>query len=333
MQELENAVNDFVGVPSEVKVREMNNRSTVHARRIVLLLARKSRSGADGEAEIRAALEKEGVEVLNPPDHPLTHRDACALIREFWTRADAVVVGGGDGSVNQILPALVETGLPFCLIPLGTANNLARTMQIPGGVATTLETLREGHPCPIDLGLANGRYFVNVAGIGLSARINASTPSHWKKRFGPLAFVISAFKLARSMVPFRVTIDCDGKVYQSKSLQISIINGRYFGNGLSLSDDHSLQDNELAAFSIRVRKWWEAIFLIPAFLTGGVRSSKKVLLLKGRTLRITTKRPMKVDLDGDIQTHTPLEVSVLPGAARMLCPAASLPGTQVAASA
>jgi diacylglycerol kinase (ATP) len=330
VQELEKPLHDFVGVPPEVKVRKMNDRSTVHARRIVLLLGRKSRSGGDGEAEIRAQLEKEGLEILNPADHPLNHLNACALIREYAGEADAVVVGGGDGSVNKILPALVETGLPFCLIPLGTANNLARTMQIPGGVATTLETLREGHPCPIDLGLANGHYFVNVAGIGLSARINASTPSHWKKRFGPLAFVISAFKLARSMVPFRVSIECDWKIYHSKSLQISIINGRYFGNGLSLSDEHSLHDNELAAFSIRVRKWWEALFLIPAFLTGGVRSSEKVLLLKGRTLRIRTKRPMKVDLDGDIQTHTPLEVEVLPAAARMLCPASA---PSVAASA
>ncbi|RZA05910.1 MAG: lipid kinase [Proteobacteria bacterium] len=322
--------NGLVGVAPEMKVGNVNDGSALHARRIVLLLGRKSRSGGDGEAEIRALFEKEGIEILNSADDTQAHTDASGLIRRLAKDADAVVVGGGDGSVNQILPGLVDTGLPFCLIPLGTANNLARTMEIPAGISATLETLKEGHPCPIDLGVANDHLFVNVAGIGLSARINASTPSHWKKRFGPLAFVISAFKLAKSMVPFRVTIECDGKLIQSRSLQISIINGRYFGNGLSISDDHSLHDNELAAFSIRARRWWEAIFLIPAFLTGAVKNSEKVLVLRGRTMKITTKRPMKVDLDGDIQTVTPLTVTVRPGAARILCPANSAGATQAA---
>lgn len=316
-------------MPSEMKVREVNDRSTVHARRIVLLLGRKSRSGSEGEAEIRALFAEQGIAVLNAPDDFRNHLDPSAVIREYQAEADAVVVGGGDGSVNQILPALVETNLPFCLIPLGTANNLARTMGIPADPKLALAALTAGHPCPIDLAVANGQYFVNVAGIGLSARVNAFTPSHWKKRFGPFAFVMAAFKLARSMVPFRVRIECDGQVFHEKSLQITIVNGRYFGNGLSLSDQHTLQDGTLAAFSIRARRWWEALFLIPAFLTGGVRSSDRVLLLEGRKLTIHTKRPMKVDLDGDIRTLTPLEVTVLPEAARMLCP----PAAPVAVSA
>ena len=266
--------------------------------------------------------------MLNADDSQ-NHINPNAVIRRLASQADAVVVGGGDGSVNEILPALVETQLPFCLLPRGTANNLARTMCIPADTKEALRTLRGGLPRAIDLALANDRYFVNVAGIGLSARINSSTPSQWKKRFGPLAFVISAFKLAHSMVPFHVNLDCDGTHYRTRTLQFSVVNGKYFGNGLSLSKDHSLEDSQLACVSLTVNRWWEAIGLIPSFLFGGVKNSEKVLLVGGQHLRISTRRPMRVDLDGDIRTTTPLEIVVKPKAVCILCP----PDTQLAGSA
>lgn len=230
------------------------------------------------------------------------------------------MIGGGDGSVNKSLPALVKTQLPLLVFPLGTANNLARSFSLPNTVPESLELLDKGEVIFVDLGVVNDIYFVNVAGMGLSTEINHQVPKWFKRYFGVFAFIFTAFQLARKARPFTATITTDEKTVQSRSWQISVCNGKYYGSGLKIKDTATMTDEKLHCLSTEVVKWWHGLKLIPAFMKGKYSREDDVTLLSGKSILIETKRPHKVDVDGDIKTSTPAKFSVVPKKLRLIVP-------------
>lgn len=272
--------------------------------RLLLLINPSSRSGADCYEEIANKLQERNHQVLGTEEELKKH-SFQELISKYQQETDVIVVGGGDGSVNSILEDSVKAQKPILVVPLGTANNLARTLNIPLDLEENLDLLEKGAIKKIDLGVINDKYFVNVAGLGLSARINRAAKSEWKKRLGVFAFVFTAFTKAKSMKPFTVYIKCDGKTHLAKSWQVSICNGRHYGSGLVISDQATLEDGKLHCLSTEIKKWWHGFFLIPSILKGKYGPNEDATLLSGSKVLIETKRPMDIDVDGDIKTQTP----------------------------
>ena len=104
---------------------------------------------------------------------PTTSSEA---IRRECGAVDLVILAGGDGTMNSAVDALVECKLPLGILPTGTANDLARTLEIPTDLAAAAAVIGAGRRHAIDLGCVNGKYFFNAASIGLSAEVTA--PSH-----------------------------------------------------------------------------------------------------------------------------------------------------------
>lgn len=149
--------------------------------RLLLLINPSSRSGADCYEEILKLLQERGHQVLGSEEE-LKNSQFPELVAKYEGQFDIIVVGGGDGSVNAILEEAVRVKKPVLVIPRGTANNLARTLKIPADLKENLDLIDLNIIKKIDLGVANKKYFVNVAGIGLSARINKTAKSDLKKK-------------------------------------------------------------------------------------------------------------------------------------------------------
>jgi diacylglycerol kinase (ATP) len=288
-------------------------------KQILVLLNPKSRSGADAQTEAIETFQKLGYAIIQPPAGE-GKVDVNALILKYRNQIDCVLIGGGDGSVNEALPALVQTQLPLLLFPLGTANNLARTYQLPSNMSECAKLLQTGQTIQIDLGTVNDIYFVNVAGIGFSAKINRSVSGGLKKYFGVFAFILTALQLALKARPFRATITCDNQKVQSLSWQISVCNGRHYGSGLTIQEDATLQDQLLHCLSLEIRSLWHGLGLIPALHTGRYRERHSVSLVVGKQLLIETPHPKDIDVDGDIRTKTPARFAVHPGLLKMIVP-------------
>ncbi|WP_413587001.1 diacylglycerol/lipid kinase family protein [Bdellovibrio sp. HCB274] len=286
---------------------------------ILVFVNPRARQGNQLDTDIKNWLKDQGYNVLNSSFDP--KRDKIVdIINKHHQQDPIVLVGGGDGSVNEALPALVEHKLPLLLIPLGTANNLARSMEIPMDYKKALELINKKNITPIDVGVANDIHFVNVIGLGLSTQVNRLVRSKWKRWLGVFAFVFMALKVVWRMNPIRVNIECDGKRHSAYSWQISVCNGRNYGNGLIIHEDATLFDNTLHALSTEVQKWWHGFALIPSLLTGKFREDHPVTILSGQSMSISTTRPMKVDVDGDIKTKTPIKLEVLPKALHIFAP-------------
>jgi diacylglycerol kinase (ATP) len=287
---------------------------------ILVLINPHARSGERAYEDVISQLEKSAYDIikLSPEERDI---DPNLLIEKYRSRADCVLIGGGDGSVNQALPALVKTQLPLLVLPLGTANNLARTYALSGKVEEALILLAKGRVISVDLGTVNGIYFVNVAGMGLSTRVNHLVPAWFKRYFGVFAFIFTAFQVLRKARPFKAVITTETETIQSLSWQISVCNGRHYGSGLTIKDTASLVDNKLHCLSTEITNWWKTPLMIPAFFSGKFNSSHDVTLVAGRSIRVETKKPLKVDVDGDIKTMTPAEFKVLPRILRLIIPA------------
>lgn len=289
-------------------------------KKVIVFINSTSRQGAVHADVVDAWLRENEFEVLNPASGQNKSDNMLQVITRFREIADAVIIGGGDGSVNHALPALINTRLPVLLIPLGTANNLARTLRLPNSPVQALSLLKHGSITAIDIGVANEIPFVNVIGIGMSARVNRAVAAESKRWFGVMAFAMTALRVAARMTPFRVTIECDGNIHRSRSWQVTVCNGRNYGNGLTIAENATLTDQRLHALSTEVGKWWHGLGLIPSLLAGQFHANQKVTTFEGREIRILTRRSKHVDIDGDIKTRTPVRVAVLARALKIYVP-------------
>lgn len=299
----------------------MNNaESIVSHNRVLLLINPNSRSGAKLKSEVIEELNAIGLQVLNQ-DNEEDETDPNKIILKYRNEAHAVIVGGGDGSVNLVLPSLRETKLPLLVIPCGTANNLARHFSLPEDIKRSLKLLKEGKVVDIDLGEVNDILFVNVAGLGLSTEVNLRVSKKLKKHLGVLAFILTAIQLATKMNPFRAVITTDKKIaLPTKSWQISVCNGKHYGAGMTIKHNATLNDGKLHCLSTEVKKWWNGFLLIKAFMTGRYKKDQDVTLLSAKELKIETRRKFSIDVDGDIKTTTPAIFRVIPKALRIIIP-------------
>lgn len=278
---------------------------------VLVLINSHARSGERAYQATLDEIEKSHHHIIKLTDDE-RDIDPNVLIEKYADKIDYVVVGGGDGSVNRALPALVKTQLPLLVLPLGTANNLARTYDITAKIDQLIELMDNGIVISVDLGTVNGIYFVNVAGMGLSTRVNRQVPKWFKKYFGVFAFIVTAFRVLRKARPFKATITADGKSFQSLSWQISVCNGRYYGSGLMIKDTASLVDEKLHCLSTEITNWWTSFLLIRSFFKGKYSRNDDITLVAGRKIVIATKHPLKIDVDGDIKTMTPAVFEVVP---------------------
>jgi diacylglycerol kinase (ATP) len=291
------------------------------ARRALLLINTHARRGADAEREVADALTRAGLTVVRGSCEK--REDLAAVIRDKAGEVECVVVGGGDGTLNAAAPALIETGLPLGVIPLGTANDLARTLGIPLDPVEAAGVIAAGHAHPIDIGLANDHPFFNVASIGFGVDLTRALTRDAKSRWGALGYAIAGLKVMSRMRPFRVHISQGSSRITSKTVHLAVGNGRHYGGGMTVSEDAAIDDGHLNIYSLEVRSLWKLLFLLPAMRRGTHGRWKEVKTLASQEITVRTRRARSVNTDGEITTRTPVHFRILPGAVRVYAPPAS----------
>jgi YegS/Rv2252/BmrU family lipid kinase len=282
-----------------------------HRRALMLINRRGTRSHANLEACLNI-LEASGIEVsahfVRDPDR------IPDLIGRHAAEADLVVIGGGDGTVSSAADALVRAGRPLGILPMGNANDLARTLGIPVDAAAAAAVIARGRTRRIDLGWVNGRHFFNVASLGLSVRIARRLDAETKRRWGVLGYVRCAWDALHPGQSFVVDLDCDGSTHRCRALQVAVGNGRYYGGGMTIVADAAIDDGRLDVYALRPFRWWRLLVLLPALRWGWHRSIDDVLSLHGTAVTVDTDRPMAINVDGEVIARTPAEFRVVPGA-------------------
>jgi YegS/Rv2252/BmrU family lipid kinase len=242
-------------------------------------------------------------------------------LRERGPDSDGVVVAGGDGTFNHLLTDLIALGKPVGLLPMGTANDLARTLRIPADGEQAAQLVLGGHVRTIDVGTANGIPFCNAAGIGVSVQVTRELSSSAKSVFGVLAYARAAWRVLKRARGFRVDVaGDDGIAFHGRALQVTIANGVHYGGGMTVHESAAIDDRSLDLIVVRPRKASQLIRHFLAFRRGRYAGAAPVWAGRTRKVEVATRRPRDCALDGEIRTRTPLVVEVKPAALRMFAP-------------
>lgn len=286
--------------------------------RALLIVNAKSRSGAAQLKQAVAALEAHGVEPVHRECG--TREELSPLIAQEGRDVDLVVVGGGDGTINAAALGVLELGVPLGILPMGTANDLARTLGIPPDLDTAAWIIARGRSRRIDLGLVNGEPFFNVASLGLSAELAEKLTREIKRRWGRLGYALVALRALAQARPFSAIITSSEGTVRVRTLQIAVGNGRYYGGGNAVEKNAAIDDQHLDLYSLELRRAWKLALMARSFRYGEHGAWEEVRAIRAKEFEVRTRRPHPINCDGEIVTRTPARFTIRPNAVAVFAP-------------
>lgn len=249
---------------------------------------------------------------------------------------DTVIAAGGDGTVSEVVDGLAAGGgrARLGVLPLGTGNDLARTLALPLDVDGALAELLAGRERVIDLirvDVEGGptTYAANVAAGGFSTLVDEELSADAKKRWGPLAYVFSAAKVLPDMGGFRTAIAWDdGDAAAVDAFSVLVANGRSVAGGQVVAPLACLEDGLLDVVVIRSGSLLDLAGVAARLALGNVLDSDAVEMRRARALCVISEPPMRFNADGELLPPGPTTFRVVPGALRVLVGEGYSPGSK-----
>ncbi|NLE44103.1 MAG: diacylglycerol kinase family lipid kinase [Chloroflexi bacterium] len=277
---------------------------------------------------IRASLKSHGWRV----QLHVTERagDATGFAREAARAGDdLVLVAGGDGTVNEALNGLVGSETALGVLPVGTGNVLARQLGMPVHPLRQqlhfneiVSGLVDGTVRDVDVGEANGRYFLCWAGIGLDAQVTVEMeprPRH-AKRLGMLPYVVAAVLVARDFKGFRTWVSLDGRVVRGRSLLVLVSNIQQYCGSFNVAPDGRIDDGLLDVFVFRGLGFKYVVHHMMTLLSRRHLQDPRIVHRQVRHVEVRTETKMPVQMDGDPISGTPVSIRVIPRGLHLLVP-------------
>lgn len=220
------------------------------------------------------------------------HDDAVA-----W-RPERIVVAGGDGSVGLAAEVAARAGVPLAVVPVGTANDFARALELPLDAAGACQLAVEGQETRLlELAWMGERPFVNTASVGLSPV--AARKAHGLKRIlGALAYPVGALRAGLGEQPVGCRVSCDGGLlFDGLAWQVSVAVTGAFGGGSRVAADPS--DGELDVVVIEAGSRARLVLHAYGLRAGGVESQHGVRSGRGRAVEVRTEGETGFNVDGE----------------------------------
>ncbi|MGB9198070.1 MAG: diacylglycerol kinase family protein [Terriglobales bacterium] len=275
----------------------------------------------------------------SPSDLGRFQRESHALWAEGLPNspsdADAVVIFGGDGTIHRHLPALVRLGLPVLVVPSGSGNDFARALNVHS-IRDSLELWRNFEsgklqPRAIDLGVIRSaefpehvHYFCCVAGCGLDSLTarRANGMPRWLRGHGGYVLALLPALLKLPAYPMRVTSwngVCEARDGERRlTLLAAFANTQYYGDGMRIAPQADMADGKLDICRISSMNPFKLFCMFPTVYFGRHLFSPKVEYSKAERARVDCDVPLEIYADGEFVCNTPAEISVAPGALRVI---------------
>jgi diacylglycerol kinase (ATP) len=239
---------------------------------------------------------------------------------------DTIVAAGGDGTLNEVINGIGENlgAARVGLLPLGTGNDFARSIEMPVDLEAALEVIRAGDTREVDLVRVTSdkvRYFVNVSAGGFSGLVNEKLTPALKKTWGPLAYLRSAAAALPELRAYRTTLALDNAESLTMELyNVVVANGRYVAGGRLIAPDAAIDDGLLDIVLIPERPASELALVVAQIALGTHLSSAAVVHRRAAKLTVNSKPGMWFNVDGELVGNEPATFEIVPRALRFIVP-------------
>ncbi|HEY7509628.1 MAG TPA: diacylglycerol kinase family protein [Vicinamibacteria bacterium] len=300
----------------------------MNGRAVVLLNPAAGSVAASGASEITdrvsTALALAGVDA---DVRPIDSRYLAAAVRAAVDGgAAAVVIGGGDGTLNTAVEALVGGPVPLGVLPLGTRNHFARDLGLDGDLDAAARVIAAGHVRQVDVGEVNGRTFLNNCSLGLYADLvrDRETQEAVADRKRWSAIVRATFGSLRRFHVRTVTLRAEGRVWRVTTPMVFVGNNRYETRLLALGRRSGLDEGLLWLYLARNASRAGVFRLAARMMLGRLEQTRDFEAVATTELELRTyRRHVRLAVDGEVLPMvSPLRWRVRPGALRVLAPLA-----------
>jgi len=224
------------------------------------------------------------------------------------------VISGGDGTISSIVNTMLKNGinLPFGIIPSGTCNDFARSLNIPSDIKRCLDIILAGNFVEMDVGLINGeKYFLNTCAGGNFVDVSFSTSSELKKNFGPLAYYLKALSEVANIKPTRFKITTDDETIEQAFWLFLILNGRHAAGFYNIIEKADISDGLMDIVLIKNCPHIDLATLFFKVLSNDFVNDKNVMWLRTKNCVIEGESEVALTVDGEKGGGLPISVSFI----------------------
>ncbi|MFJ7639784.1 diacylglycerol kinase [Peribacillus sp. NPDC097264] len=222
---------------------------------------------------------------------------------------DIVIAAGGDGTIYEVVNGLAdaEKRPKLGIIPTGTTNDFARALHLPKSIEGAADIIANGHTMPIDIGKMNEKYFINIAGGGRLTELTYDVPIKLKTMLGQLAYYIKGIEMLPSIKPTEVSIEYDGKLFEGEIMLFLVANTNSVGGFEKLAPDASLNDGMFTLLILKKANLADIVRIVTLAMRGEHIHDRNVIYVKANRIKITSKKEMMLNLDGEFGGMAPAE--------------------------
>jgi len=232
---------------------------------------------------------------------------------------DIVVAAGGDGTVNEVVNGIAGSQAALGLLPLGTMNVFALELGLPtGDLDRCWQIIADGHSRAIDLPSANGKRFVQLAGVGFDAQVVKETSQAFKHSFGPLSYLVNAAQIAARTPPL-LHVESEHAVAEEGSF-VLVGNGRLYGGPFPFFKQAVLDDGLFDVLVFKRLNYLEMIRYMQDVIFSSAITAPEVEYFQTTWLRVTSDTPVPAEIDGELIGNCPVEFHILRHGLRVCVP-------------
>lgn len=270
-------------------------------------------SGGEQALNYKEKIENKAKEYFEVVETRITEKalDATHFAEEAAKeKYEAVIVFGGDGTVNEVISGIAEKEyIPkLGIIPGGTGNLITKLVQIDQDIDKAIEGLDFNLTNKIDIGKANDHYFGYIFSVGSLPEAIHNVEIEDKTKFGMFAYAINTVKSVIRDEVFNIKVETENGNYEGEASQVLVLLSNYF------SDKKIFDENKVGYANILILKdasIFSKLSLIPDLLKGDVVENDSIEYIKAKTIKISSNIKIESDIDGDQSDDLPVEIKVL----------------------
>lgn len=270
-------------------------------------------SGGEKALDYKEKLENKAKKYFEQVDTRITQKaqDATHFAEEASKeKYEAVLVFGGDGTVNEVISGIAERDyIPkLAIIPGGTGNLITKLLEINQDIDGAIDELDFSSTNKIDIGKSNGNYFGYIFSIGSLPEAIHNVGIEDKTKFGMLAYAINTMKSVVTDQAFNIRVETENGNYIGPASHVLVLLTNYFADKKIFDED---KDGYANILILKDASILTKLSVIPDLLKGDVVVNENIEYLKARHIKISSDTELETDVDGDKSDNLPVEIKVL----------------------